>query len=322
VNVLVTGGAGFIGSAIARALLDGGWRVRVLDNFSTGFESSIPEGVELITGDLRDPETVRRACQGMEVVFHEGAIRSVARSVDDPVLAHDCNVGGTLNLLMAAEAMGVRRVVYASSSSVYGDREDLVNQEAMLPEPLSPYAASKLAGELYCRVWTRLKGLSTVSLRYFNVFGPGQHPQSKYSAVFPAFISALTAGRRPEIHWDGEQSRDFTYIDDVVRANVLAAQADERVDGAVVNIGGSRPKTVNEVLASVADAVGRWIEPLRLPKRPGDVRRTFADITPARELLGWSPEAVWDVAVSHTVAWFLSGSRPAPGHEGRERARS
>jgi nucleoside-diphosphate-sugar epimerase len=210
-------------------------------------------------------------------------------------------------VVMAAEDAGVRRVVYASSSSVYGDVSEGINREDLPPDPLSPYAASKLAGELYCRVWTRLKGLSTVSLRYFNVFGPGQSMESRYAAVFPAFCSALVAGRPPEVHWDGEQARDFTYIDDVVTANLLAAEADDRVDGAVVNIAGGRPTTVNEVLRSVSDALGTWVEPVRTPRRAGDVRRTHADVTRASQLLGWVPQADWDDAVRATTRWFAEG---------------
>jgi nucleoside-diphosphate-sugar epimerase len=303
-RVLVTGGAGFIGSALARALLAGGRSVRVLDNLSTGFEENLPSGVEYLRGDLRDWDIVRQSCRSVEVVFHEGAIRSVVRSVDNPSLTQACNAGGTLNVLMAAEEAGVRRVVYASSSSVYGDVDGQANREDLSPDPISPYAASKLAGEYYCRVWTRLKGLSTVSLRYFNVFGPGQHPESKYAAVFPAFVSALAERRAPEIHWDGEQSRDFTYIDDVVRANLLAAEAGASVDGAVINVGGGRPKTVNEVLRSVSDSIGHWIKPVHQAKRPGDVRRTHADITKASELLGWRPTADWEQSVAATVNWF------------------
>jgi nucleoside-diphosphate-sugar epimerase len=307
-QVLVTGGAGFIGSALARALIDQGRSVRVFDNFLTGFEENVPLGAELVIGDLRDSDAVREACRGVEVVFHQGAVRSVPRSVDDPLLTEQCNVIGTLNVLMGAEGAGVRRVVYASSSSVYGDREEEIESEDMTPNPLSPYAVSKLAGEHYCRAWTQLKGLSTVSLRYFNVFGPGQHPESKYAAVFPAFISALAEGRAPEVHWDGEQSRDFTYIDDVVGANLLAAEAPEAADGAVVNVGAGRAKTVNEVLAAVSEAAGTWVEPVRTPKRQGDVRRTHADIARAEKLLGWRPEADWNEAVKATVRWFLDRS--------------
>lgn len=308
-RVLVTGGAGFIGSALARALVEEGHEVRVLDNFLTGFEENLPAQTDLVEGDLRDLEVVRKACDGMEIVFHQAAVRSVPRSVDDPLLVDGCNVGGTLHVLMAAEEAGARRVVYASSSSVYGGLEDGLNREDAAPDPRSPYAVSKLAGEQYCKVWTRVKGLSTVSLRYFNVFGPGQHPESKYAAAFPAFISALAEDGPPEVHWDGEQSRDFTFVQDVVRANLLAAQADERADGQVINVGAGRAKTVNEVLKSVSEAMERWIDPVRLPKRACDVRRTHADIARARDLLGWEPQADWTESVEATVRWFLDRPR-------------
>jgi nucleoside-diphosphate-sugar epimerase len=308
-NALVTGGAGFIGSAITRRLVELGWNVRVLDNLSTGFEERVPAEVELLRRDLRDGDGVREACRDIDVVFHQGALRSVARSVDDPLLSQSCNVLGTLNVLMAAEETGVRRVVYASSSSVYGDIDGQLNREDLPPNPQSPYAASKLAAEYYCRVWTKLKGLSTVSLRYFNVFGPGQHPESKYAAVFPAFIAALVANQSPEVHWDGEQSRDFTYIDDVVRANILAAEAGEEVSGAVLNIGGGRAKTVNEVLAAISRTIGKWIDPVHTPKRVGDVRHTRSDISRAQQVLQWSPEERWESAVQQTVEWFLAWSK-------------
>lgn len=308
-KALVTGGAGFIGSAVARALVAQGDGVRVLDNLATGQRDRVPPGSEFVEGDLRDPDALRRCCRGVEVIFHHAAIRSVPRSVDDPLLSNDANVTGTLNLLVAAEEAGVRRVVYASSSSVYGDSEGAINREDMAPSPRSPYAVSKLAGEYYCRVWTHLKGLSTVSLRYFNVFGPGQPAESKYAAVFPAFISALVAGRKPEIHWDGEQSRDFSFIDDVVHANLLASSADGGVvDGAVINIGGGRPHTVNEVFESVSKTLGAAVEPRRTPRRPGDVRSTRADIDRAQALLGWRPETDWDDAVRATVEWFRGGA--------------
>jgi nucleoside-diphosphate-sugar epimerase len=309
-RALVTGGAGFIGSSIARELLRLGHEVRVFDNLLTGSREAVPEGAELVDGDLRSLDDVRAAVSGAEVVFHQGAVRSVPRSVDEPVLVEETNVLGTLHVVLAAAEARVRRVVYASSSSVYGDVGEGINREDLSPDPLSPYAASKLAGEYYCRVWTGLMGLSTVSLRYFNVFGPGQPAESKYAAVFPAFCSALVGGRPPEVHWDGEQSRDFTYIDDVVRANILAAEADGLVDGAVINIAGGSPTTVNQVLRSVSEVVGRWIEPTRTPKRAGDVRRTHADIGRARELLGWEPRADWQDAVRATVGWFVQGDRP------------
>ena len=303
-RALVTGGAGFIGGAIARALVERGDDVVVLDNFLTGFEEVVPPEATLIRGDLRNPEDCARACEGAEVVFHQGAIRSVERSVDDPILVADCNIMGSVNLLMAAEKAGVRRVVYASSSSVYGDVGDVVQHEDMLPQPLSPYAVSKLTAEYYCRAWTQLKGVSTVSLRYFNVYGPGQHRESKYAAVFPAFVGALVNGEAPELHWDGEQTRDFSYIDDVVAANLAAAAASAEADGAVLNIGGGEPKSVNQVLKAVSEAVGRWIEPTRTPRRPGDVRHTHADISRAMKVLDWEPKAEWAGSVGATVEWF------------------
>ncbi|MGH2794541.1 MAG: NAD-dependent epimerase/dehydratase family protein [Actinomycetota bacterium] len=303
-NALVTGGAGFIGSSITRALLADGWRVRVLDNLLTGFEENIPDEAHFVRADLRDPEALPPTVAGVDVIFHQAALRSVPRSVDDPQLSASCNITGTLNLLMAAEQAGVKRVVYASSSSVYGDVAEGRQHEGMTPSPLSPYAVSKLAAEQYCRVWTHLKGLSTVSLRYFNVFGPGQRPESKYAAVFPAFIDALVHGRAPEVHWDGEQSRDFSYIDDVVRANIAAATAGPAADGAVINVAGGDPKSINQVLEAVSKAVGTWIEPERTPKRAGDIRRTHADISAAARLIGFVPQAAWIESVERTVAWF------------------
>jgi nucleoside-diphosphate-sugar epimerase len=305
-RALVTGGAGFIGSALARGLLEQHHRVRILDNLLTGFEGNVPNGAEFIRGDLRNLEVVRDACSGVDVVFHQAALGSVRRSLDDPVLTESCNVTGTLNVLIAASEASVRRLVYASSSSVYGELNGAKAREDLRPAPLSPYAVSKLAGEHYCRAWTQIAELSTVSLRYFNVFGPGQHPDSKYSAVFPAFASALALGRAPEIHWDGEQARDFTYIEDVVRANMLAAEADGPVGGEVINIGSGRPRSVKEVLSKVSESMGVWIPPVRTPKRPWDVRLSHADIHRARDLLGWEPQAEWGEAVTSTVRWFAS----------------
>ena len=303
-KVLVTGGAGFIGSSLAAALVRHGHTVRILDNFSTGFRENVPEGAEVVEGDLTRPDDVRAAVKGSELVFHQAAIRSVPRSVDDPLSSHEANATGTLNVLVAATDENVRRVVYASSSSVYGDPEDPLRREDQPTDPISPYGASKLAGELYCRVWTRVHGLPTVSLRYFNVFGPRQHPESKYAAVFPAFIAALIDGRAPEVHWDGEQTRDFTFIDDVVTANLRAAQAGPEADGHAFNIGAGRPKSVNDVLRTVADVLGTWVDPEMSPRRQGDVRATLADITRAREVLGWEARAVWEEAVAATVHWF------------------
>lgn len=306
-QVLVTGGAGFIGSALARELIASGVEVRVFDNLSTGSRENVPPEADFVLGDLRNPEEIVEASADMEIVFHQAALRSVPRSMDEPVLTNDSNITGTLNLLRAASAAGVRRVVYASSSSVYGDSETQPLSEDLPPRPLSPYAVSKLTGEYYCRVWSQSFGLSTVSLRYFNVFGPGQRPDSKYAAVFPAFISALVEERAPEIYWDGEQTRDFTFIDDVVRANIAAAKVGPRGDGEVFNIGSGRPCSVAEVLRSVSAANGRWIEPDMKPRRPGDVRHTHADNEKARTLLEWQPQVEWSDAVARTVGWFLRG---------------
>ena len=301
---LVTGVGGFIGSSIARALLQQGWTVRGVDNFLTGSEDDVPPGVDLVRGDLRDLETAKSVCKGVETVWHQAAVRNVARSIEEPLLTESCNVNATINLLLGADEAAVRRVIYASSSSVYGDVAGSANFEDQPLDPRSPYAVSKLSAEQYCRVWTRVKGLSTVSLRYVNVFGPGQNPDSKYSAVFPGFISALTEDRAPEVHWDGEQSRDFTYIDDVVRANLMAGDAGPEADGTVMNIAGGGSKSVNDVLRAVSEKVGKWIEPDHLPMRAGDVRRSRADISRAESLLGWKPQAQWDEAVAETVQWF------------------
>jgi len=304
VRALVTGGAGFIGSSIARRLVADGHDVRIVDNFVNGSSDNVPETAELIEADIRDLDIIRKACANVEVVFHQAALRSVPRSVEDPIETNSCNVEGTVSVLVAAKDAGVRRVVYASSSSVYGDQAQPVRRETDPVQPASPYGVSKLAAELYCRTWTQLHGFSTVSLRYFNVFGPRQPRDSAYAAVFPAFIGAVLDGRPADVHWDGEQSRDFTYIDDVVEANLLAASAPASADGSVFNIGAGRPKTVNDVLKAVSDAAGTWIEPNRLPKRQGDLRHSLADTTEAKSVLGWSPKSDWDASVRSTVAWF------------------
>ena len=308
VRALVTGGAGFIGSAIAKKLLEEGHQVRILDNFLTGSRDAIPDGADLLEGDLRDARACGSACRDMEVVFHQGAARSVPRSIDEPLLVQQCNVEGTLNLLTAAENAGVRRLIFASSSSIYGEAGGGETREDAIPDPRSPYAASKIAAEYYCRVWTHLGKCQAVSLRYFNVFGPGQSLESKYAAIFPAFCKALLAGEAPQVHWDGEQSRDFTYIDDVVVANMSAATAGPEVDGTVINIAGGHPRSVNEVLSAVSQIVGRWIDPGMSPKRPGDIRHTWADIGKAKGLLGWEPVADWQESVKATVAWFARSS--------------
>lgn len=304
-KILVTGGAGFIGSALARALLLRGDEVTILDDLSTSSASSVPAGAALVRGDVRDPEAAAHACAGAEVVLHQAALRSVPRSVDDPMTTNDVNVTGTLTMLEAAANAGCRRFVYASSSSVYGDAGD-VQVETMSPRPLSPYAVSKLAGEQYALAWSALGRISTISLRYFNVFGPGQRADSRYAAVFPAFVAALRAGRAPEVHGDGEQTRDFTFVDDVVAANISAALVpDPGQEGRVVNVAAGRPRSVNEVLKAISAALGVWIEPEHTPRRAGDVRSTHADVTRARELLAWRASAEWDDAVNATVAGIV-----------------
>ncbi len=305
---LVTGGAGFIGSAIARALIDRGDDVVVLDNFLSGSKAAVPSGADVVEGDVRDLETVKSASEGAEVVFHQAAVRSVPRSIDEPVLVHESNVTGTLNVLVAAEAAGVRRVVYASSSSVYGGAGDGATSEDLAPNPLSPYAVSKLAAEYYCRVWAGLNKVSTVCLRYFNVFGPGQRADSRYAAVFPAFIAALSQGSAPDIHWDGEQSRDFTFISDVVRANLLAAD-NPAAHGGVINVAPGEPRTINDVFRSISASLGTQIEPTRTAPRAGDIRSSYADNTLARELLGWRPEAGWNESIQTTIEWFQAVER-------------
>ena len=310
-RALVTGGAGFIGSALAKALLDRGDSVGVFDNLLTGTRSAIPEGAELFEGDLRDVTALEEACESVDVVFHQAALRSVPRSVEEPELVHACNATGTLNVLLASERRGVERVVYASSSSVYGGAESGRSREDQTPRPLSPYAVSKLTGEYYCSVWSQLARMSTVSLRYFNVFGPGQKADSRYSAVFPAFISSIKAGESPVIHWDGEQSRDFTFIDDVVRANMAAAEADEEASGSVINIAGGKPRSVNEMFEAVSRAMQSDLLPRYEPKREGDIRHSFADLERAERLLSWQPIAGWEESVDATVAWFVKESRSA-----------
>lgn len=302
--MLVTGGAGFIGSAIARALVERGDEVVVLDDLSSGDADVVPNGAQLIVGDIRDPGSVSQACRGVEAVFHQAALRSVPRSMDEPVVVHEVNATGTLVLLEGARAAGVQRFVYASSSSVYGGATEGRSKEDLPPDPLSPYAVSKLTGEYYCRVYSILGWVPTISLRYFNVFGPGQRADSLYSAVFPSFISSLKRGIAPTIHWDGEQSRDFTYIDDVVSANLQALSVSSP-GGAIVNTAGGRPRTINEVFATISKILDAHIGPVRAPKRPGDIRKSYADTSRAFHLLGWQPTTTWEEAVKSTVEWFI-----------------
>jgi len=308
--MLVTGGAGFIGSHIAERLLDTGHEVRVLDNFSTGRRENLEpfEGrAEIMEGDIRDLDTVRRAADSVDVVFHEAALASVPRSVDDPITSNEVNVLGTLNLLVAARDAGARRLVYASSSSIYGDSAELPKREDMNPAPQSPYATSKLAGEHYCRVFSGLYDLDCVALRYFNVFGPRQDPHSQYAAVVPLFVTALLEGRLPVIYGDGEQSRDFTYVSNVVDANMLAADC-EGCSGQVLNAACGSTVTVNELFGKLKDLVGTSGTPDYQAPRPGDVKHSFADIRKAREVLGFDPKIGFEDGLRLTLDWFRGSS--------------
>jgi len=311
---MVTGGAGFIGSNIADGLARRGDRVRVFDNFSTGRRENLAglDGVEIVEGDLRNLEDVRRAVAGVEGVFHEAALRSVPRSVDDPMSTNDVNVGGTLNLLMACREAKVRRVVYASSSSAYGDDPALPKVETLPANPISPYAVAKLAAEHYCRTFARLYGLETVSLRYFNVFGPRQNPESKYSAVIPRFLQLALENKPLEIHGDGEQSRDFTYIDNVVRGNLLAMDT-PGVSGEVFNVACGARYSLLDIADSIGAFLGRDLPRDHQPPRAGDVKHTLADISKAERLLGYRPEVAFDDGMRRTCEYFVERFSGAVG---------
>ena len=308
-SYLVTGAAGFIGRSIAAALLARGETVRGIDNLITGKRSNLAglEAMEFIEGDLTDPAACAKACDGVEIVFHEAALASVPRSVADPVSTNANCVNATLNLLVAARDAGVRRVVYAGSSSAYGDTPTLPKQEAMLPNPISPYAVAKLAGEHYMRVFARVYGLETVVLRYFNVFGPFQDPTSHYSGVLAIFCRKMLAGEQPTIYGDGEQSRDFTYIDNVVHANLLAASAPaEKVSGKMMNAATGARITLNQTFEILCDLTGYTGKPAYAEGRAGDIRDSLADIGLAEELLGYKPIVDFREGLSRTVEWYRS----------------
>jgi len=307
---LVTGGAGFIGSNIAEALVKRGEEVVILDNLSTGYEKNIAHiknDIIFIRGDIRDAETVRTALTGVDCVLHEAALASVPRSIEDPALITDVNVRGTLVMLEEARLARVKRFVYAASSSAYGDSETLPKVEHMVPKPLSPYAASKLTGEYYCSVYAHVYGLSTLSLRYFNIFGPRQDPKSQYAAVIPIFISHLLAGKQPTIFGDGEQSRDFTYVENVVNANIRASLC-ERARGETVNIACGTRYTLNELFARMKDTIGCSIDPRYAPPRVGDVKHSQADISAARKLIGYSVAVSFEEGLRRTIEWYRGGA--------------
>ncbi len=303
---LVTGGAGFIGSHLVHRLVRDGHGVRVLDNLSTGHRKNLTDvmdRIDFIEGDLRRLEDCHRACQGVEVVFHQAALPSVPRSVDDPVSFHANNIDGTFHLLLAAREAGCRRVIYAASSSAYGDQPESPKRETMLPMPKSPYALNKLVGEYYCCVFYHTYGLETISLRYFNVFGERQDPQSQYAAAIPAFISRMLRDQPPIIYGDGEQTRDFTYVDNVVDANLQAANA-PRVQGDVVNIACGKSVTINQVVAAINQLMGKKLKPTYEPERAGDVKHSLADISLARKMFGFNPTLTFEEGLNRSFEWY------------------
>jgi UDP-glucose 4-epimerase len=305
VKALVTGGAGFIGSNLAHALLARGDDVRVLDNFSTGHRSNLESlDVELVEGDLRSYERVAAAVHGVEVVFHQGALPSVPRSIQDPLTSAAVSVEGTLNVLLAARDAGVRRVIFASSSSVYGNAPGMPRRETQPVAPLAPYAVSKLAAEQYCMVANRVYGVETVALRYFNVFGERQDPLSGYAAVIPKFIRIMLDGQRPTIFGDGETSRDFTHVENVIEAN-LAAAAEPAAAGRVMNVAIGTSHTLNELVATLGRLLDTDIEPEYAPHRPGDVPESLADVSLARELIGYEPSVAFEEGLQRTIAWIV-----------------
>jgi UDP-N-acetylglucosamine/UDP-N-acetyl-alpha-D-glucosaminouronate 4-epimerase len=304
-RTLVTGGAGFIGSNLADRLVADGADVVVLDDLSTGYREYVNPAAELVEGDIADPEAVARAVAGCEVVFHQAAHRAVFRSVEHPLTTDRANTGGTLTVLNASREAGVRRVVAASSSSVYGGADILPTPESAPLVPRSPYAVSKLAGEHYCRVFWELFGLETVSMRYFNVYGPRQRPDSQYAAVIPLFIRALREGEPPEVHGDGRQSRHFAYISDVVEANLLAARAPaDQCAGRAFNIAGGNTYDLLDLLRILEDIIGTSVPPRHTEPRAGDVRNTYADVSAARAALGYEAAVSFEEGLRHTVDWF------------------
>ncbi len=307
---LITGGAGFIGSSLAAEVLRQGGRVRILDNFSSGFRENVEalgHGVEVVEGDLRDLDVVRGAMEGVSFVSHQGALRSVERSVDDPLSSNDVNVGGTMHILVAAREAGVKRVVYASSSSVYGDSVELPKHEKLTPSPVSPYAVSKLAAEHYCRVFSKLYGVETVSLRYFNVFGPRQSPKSQYAAVVPLFIHAAMQGEPLEIHGDGKQSRDFTYIDNVVQANWRGFHS-EGVAGEAFNVACGERHDLLEIAGLIGKFAGRELELRHTATRRGDVKHTEAAIDKIQSMMGYEPTVGFEEGMKRTYDALVQGA--------------
>ncbi|MGB9764505.1 MAG: SDR family oxidoreductase [Candidatus Saccharicenans sp.] len=309
-NYLVTGGAGFIGSHLVETLVRRGCRVRVLDNFSSGKEENLKDfidRIELIRGDIRDRKLCLRASRGMEVILHQAALASVPRSVAEPLVAHEINLTGTLNLLLAASEAKVKSLVFASSSAVYGDDPVFPKKEESLGKPLSPYAAQKLASEKYIQVFSLLYGFNAVCLRYFNVFGPRQDPHSQYAAAIPIFITRMLAGNPPIIFGDGQQSRDFIYVENVVKANLLAAEA-EGFRGEAFNIGSGSRITINELADKINSCLNLSLKPVYAEPRAGDIKESYADISRAEKFLGFKPEIDFLKGLKLTIEWYKKES--------------
>jgi len=303
---LVTGGAGFIGSNICAKLISQGCFVRVIDNLLTGKKSNLAgilNKIEFIEADMGDPVAAREAMKGIDVVLHEGALPSVPRSIDDPAATHKHCVDATFTLLLAARDAKVKRFVYAASSSAYGDTPTLPKVETMPVNPLSPYAAAKLMGEYYCSVFYKVFGLETISLRYFNVFGPHQDPASHYAAAIPAFVTSILKGKPPTVYGDGEQSRDFTYVDNVVEANLRAARA-KQTKGEVINVACGEAITVNAIIKMINEIVGKSVKPIYEPARKGDVKHSLADISLARKLIGFKPVVLFKEGLEKAIEWY------------------
>jgi len=303
---LVTGGAGFIGSHIAEELIKRGHDVRIIDNFLTGKRENIAsflDNIEFIEGDIRDVDTCRQSLEGVDFVLHQAALPSVPRSIEDPILTSEINIEGTLNLLVASRDAGIKKFVFASSTAVYGDDPRLPKEEGMEGTPLSPYAVSKITGEKYCQVFSQIYDLPTICLRYFNVFGPRQDPFSQYAAVVPNFITKMLKGESPTIFGDGEQSRDFTYVSNVVGANLLAAEA-QNVSGEIFNIACGERITVNSLAIKINELLGKDISPVHDEPRPGDIGHSLADISKARKMLKYEPLVSLDEGVEKTIRWY------------------
>src|SRR3990172_2646939 len=303
---LVTGGAGFIGSNICRGMVRQGCFVRVVDNLLTGRMSNLADiidKIEFIEADMGDQQVANAAMKESYVVLHQGALPSVPRSVDDPAASHRHCVDATFTLLLAARDRGIKRFVYAASSSAYGDTPTLPKVETMKPAPLSPYAVGKLVGEHYCSVFFKVFGLETISLRYFNIFGPFQDPTSQYAAAIPAFVTAILKDHRPTVYGDGEQSRDFTHVDNVVDANLLAARA-EQTAGEVVNIACGEAVTVNAIIDMINASVGKNVKPVYADSRPGDVKHSLADITLAGKIIGFKPKVSFQEGLAKAIGWY------------------